>query len=338
MQKKWICFRWLATTALIGGLVGGGMAATPAARPPVDRTPGHVSDVLTYTTDRLPSGEDGAPLVQVTLNDGAKATFLLDTGTSACSVTGAMAAKLGLTPQPIAQAAAPLIMDGAQATTVPLTIQIGRFRFPRFPTLVIKESRFQQVLGHPLDGILGVNLLRHFALILEPQNHVLALLTPGKMTAAQVQSWGFRHASALPLTRSSNGTYWASVGLTNGAHTAQENLAIDTGAGTSILSNAAAQSLDLTPVQRRISVPFGNGSFVGDLADVPSVTLGTVPGETSLAKSTLTLRGGAFLYPNRPESSIGSPHVLGMNILSGCSVLLDFPGETLYLQPLQTSP
>lgn len=296
----------------------------------------NLSDVLTYVSDKLPSGDSGAPLVKVTLNDGTDATFMLDTGTTACAVTETMAAKLGLKPQPTNQAAAPLIMDGTRAQAVKLTIKVGRFRFADFPALIIKESRFVQVLGHPLDGIIGMNLLCHFAVTLEPENHILILQTPGKLSAKDLGNWGFKQAGTLPLTRAANGSYWANIEMSNGLRTTSENLMIDTGASGSIISNQAAQALNLTPAKQGITIPYGNGVFVGDIATVPTVALGPNLGADAPPGSKLTLRNAAFVYPDKPEESPAtSPHVLGMNILSGCAVLLDFPGLTMSLQPLK---
>lgn len=306
-------------------------AATPGAAAPLP----NLSDVLAYTSDKSPSGQAGAPLVKVTLNDGMDATFMLDTGTTACAVTDAMAAKLGLKPQPTNLAAAPLIMDGATAQAVKLTIKVGRFRFADFPTIVIKQSRFVQVLGHSLDGIIGMNLLSHFAIILEPSSHVLILQTPGKLSAKDVTAWGFKRAGTLPLTRAANGSYWTHIEMANDVRAASENLMIDTGATGSILSNQTAQALGLTPTKQGITIPFGNGVFVGDLALVPTVALGPDLGPDAPPGSKLTLRNAMFVYPSVPETFGASPHVLGMNILSGCSVLLDFPGLSMTLQPLK---
>jgi predicted aspartyl protease len=324
----------LTALAVLGGIANSGVQSAPIADHLPARSSAQTSAAIAYTTDETLAGGSAAPLVQVTLNDRTQATFLLDTGTSDCCVTDVMAARLGLTPSLTGKAAAPFLMEGRQARSVPLTLQVGCFRFSHYTTLVIKASRFPQVLGHPLDGILGMNLLRRFALILEPQSHRLVLTKPGRLTTEQRQGWGFHGASCLPLTRTDNGLYEVSVGLGNGDRNARADLSIDTGAGTSVLSYTVARSLSLTPIRQGLTIPFGSGAFHGDLAAVPVLSLGRSMDTTSAG---LVGRDGIFLYSSRPESSRTSPHVLGMNILSGYSVLLDFPGATLYLQPPSTA-
>ena len=109
---------------------------------------------------------------------------------------------------------------------------------------------------------------------------------------------------------------------------------IDTGATCSILSHQAAQTLDLKPTKEGINIPYGNGALVGNLAIVPNVTLGQDKAPNAQPGAKLSLRNAYFIYPSTPETNNSTPHVLGMNILAGCNVLLDFPGLTLTLQPL----
>lgn len=321
---------------LLGYGAGAGWAQTPTPAPanpsavPPAPPPAQVSDTVAYTGDKQVWGETGVPIVKVRLNDSTDASFLVDTGSSDCAVTDVMADNLGLKPHPVAQAAAPLIMDGTQAQAAPLTIQVGRFRFKDFPTVIIKDSRIRQVLGHPLDGILGANLLSHFALLLQPQSHVLTLLSPGGLSPDERRAWGFTRAATLPLTRAGSGTYWVPVSLANGAKISRENLMVDTGSVTSIVSYQAVQALGLSPQSAAISLPFGTGVVDGALTRVPAVGLGTVDTGTSLQE--LTLKDGSFLYPRTGDLFGSSPHVLGMNILSRCAVLLDFPGTQMSLQ------
>ena len=318
-------------------LTGGTQAQTPAptvppAPPAAAPAPTQISDTLAYVSDTQKGKSTGVPLVTVRLNDAVEATFMLDTGTSACAVTDALVAKLALSPQPTSVAAAPLIMDSGKAQVVPLTIQVGRFRFPRFPTLVIKAGRFQDVLGHPLDGILGANILSHFAVLLQPQSHLVTLITPGSLSTEQRRAWGLTHATSLPLTRASTNTYWVPVTLANGALVAHENLMLDTGSVTSVISHQTVTTLGLTPEPATLDVPFGTATLAGGLVRVPAVTLGAVEGASPPVN--LTMQNGIFLFPREADVFGASPHTLGMNILGQCDVLMDFPGTQLLLQPL----
>ena len=249
-----------------------------------------------------------------------------------------MAARLGLTPHTVKRAASPLIMDGAQAQAVPLTIVLGSFRFPHFETLVIKSERVETVFGHPIDGILGVNLLEHFAVAFKPSDHLMELMSPGGLSTAERTAWGLTQCAALPLTRSSNGTFWTKVGLSASADDAtgsQALLMIDSGAAASILPTQNVQDLGLTPAQAGISISFGTGSFVADLIAVPYLFLGAGAGSPTDGTRPLTERDTPFYYPATAVTG-EPPRVLGMDVLSEYTALLDFPSAMLYLQ--QPSP
>lgn len=303
-----------------------------ASQDPPPAGPFRATTRLNYLTQMQHGRETGVPLVSVRLNDTVTATFLLDTGTSVCSVTDTMAAKLGLTPQPTTEPATPEIMDGPTATQVPLTIQLGGFRFSKLPTFVIKESRVARVLGSAPDGILGINLLSRLAVLLEPKSHALTLLYPGKVAAADLPGLGLGGAGTMTLTPARNGTYWAMLSFQNGDRAGRSNLMIDTGAVTTIVPHSLAEQLALTPLKSNLATEFGNGAFTADLARMPILLLGAV-GASDPAAGQLALNNGLVLYAHEPETQKRSPHVLGMNILSGGILLMDFPGRTLYLAP-----
>lgn len=289
---------------------------------------------LTYQTQSQHGRDTGVPLVRVRLNNSVSATFLLDTGTSVCMVTDTMAAKLGLTPQPTHVPAAAQVMDGATATAVPLTIALGGFSFRRYPALVIKESRLTQVLGAAPDGILGADLLAHFAVGLRPRDHALTLIYPGRLAADDTHAMGLDHPAALALTVGQGGVYAVPLGFQNGDKLGRCDLLIDTGAVTTIVPHDLAAHLALAPTKTALPTDFGNGTFNADLARVPLLLLGAQSGDGG-QPGQLALENGLVLFPHDPETTPGSaPHVLGMNILSACDILLDFPGKTLYLQPL----
>lgn len=310
-----------------------------ATEPPVIG-PFRASTRLTYLTQNQRGRDTGVPLVSVRLNDKVTATFLLDTGTSVCSVTDAMAAKLGLTPQATTEPATPEIMDGPTATQVPLTIQLGGFRFPNLAAFVIKESRVSRVLGSAPDGILGINLLSRLAILLDPQGHALTLLYPGKLSADDLRARGLGAAGTIMLTPARNGTYWATLSFRNGEHAGRSNLMIDTGAVTTIVPHSLAEQLALEPVKSNVATEFGNGAFTADLARMPVLLLGAVNAKAGASTSQLALQNGLVLYAHEKETATRTPHVLGMNILSGGLLLMDFPGRTLYFAPttLGTTP
>ena len=305
-----------------------------ASQDPPAPGPFHAATRLNYLTQTQHGRDTGVPLVSVRLNDMVTATFLLDTGTSVCSVTDSMAAKLGLTPQATTEPATPEIMDGPTATEVPLTIQMGGFRFSKLPTYVIKESRVARVLGSAPDGILGINLLSRLAILLNPPNHALTLLYPGKVSTGDLGGLGLGAAGTMLLTPARNGTYWTMLSFRNGDHQGRSNLMIDTGAVTTIVPHSLADQLALTPLKSGLPTEFGNGDFTADLARMPVLLLGGVGAAgADPAAGQLALNNGLVLYAHEPEAQKRTPHVLGMNILSGGLLLLDFPGRTLYLAP-----
>ena len=268
----------------------------------------------------------GQPIVQTTLNKTQSAAFMIDTGFSSCILSPEMAKRLNLKLQPAIQDdGSPALWMGKQASQAEVSfVKIGGF------TLTLEHSFFRILPGRnstlfpkptfddtPFDGVLGVNLLEHFAVLLDASQHTLGLCVPGNLALQQVGQAGYTAPYIVPLIQ--KGTQWfVTVQLTNNGITQSEDLLLDTGANQTVISDTVAQHLGLkvSEEQRTISaysdnVPIGASSV--DVLDINGIVFnGHAIGVTPVSEQ--------------------QPPRLGMDILSGYRVLIDFPGKKMYLQ------
>ena len=267
------------------------------------------------------------PLVPVQINGQTSATFALDTGTNFSAVTDTLAAKLGLVPKPYFQDGQPYQVLGKPADAVTLhTLQAGLFVFRQERVLVLPASGLSALLQQPIDGILGMDLLRHFAVEVDFPTRRITLLSPGGLSPSARQDAGFGEAVAVPLTlQSRTRLYLASGQLRNGENTGQENMLVDTGSGATAISSTLAGQLALVPVQSGGSTAMLSGTFPIDTARVPALDLGG-----------LTVSNVPVVYPTQSGEKYGP--LLGVDVLSQYRVLLDFPDKTMYLQAAPPPP
>lgn len=267
------------------------------------------------------------PLIQVQANGTTPITLAVDTGTNFSALTDTLASKLGLVPTPYSQNGKPYTLLGKQANAVSLpTLAVGTFTLKKQRMLILFQSQLSSLLGQPVDGILGLDVLRHFVVELDYAQHQLTLRDTGPLSAAALQSAGFTGAASVPLTEQpETGLYLVPAQFQNGSQTGQEALAIDSGSGVTALSHALATKLGLSPDGTSQSTSTMNGTFSITLAHVPQLQIGT-----------LTLPNYPVVSPDKDGQ--GYAPLLGADVLSQFHVLLDFPGKTLYLLPVSSTP
>lgn len=195
----------------------------------------------------------GQPVVQVTLNKTQSAAFMVDTGASFSVLSPEMAKSLNLKPQPATlDDGTPYLWQGKQGSEVAvsvvkignfsITIDRGFFRIlPDRNFMLFPEPNSDDTL---FDGILGVNVLEHFAVLLDASQHTLGLCVPGNLTLQQVGQAGYTAPYVVPITQR-DGFWFVTVQLTNNGITQYEDLVLDTGANQTVISDTAAVHLGL---------------------------------------------------------------------------------------------
>ncbi len=276
-----------------------------------------------YTPLKLGLIDGGQPLVPVNINDIQPVTFLADTGTTFSIISTKLAKQMNLTLKPgIGSDGKPILWKGKQATTTTVSVlKVGTVRFTDLLLVVLDAKDISpSPTGHdvnPYQGILGSNLLQQFAILLDTQAHKFIICVPGNLSQGQVGLAGFAYSSALPLTQINFNKWFVTARFVNSGLKGEENLLLDTGSDGTHVSDQLGKEIHLKAQRQR-----GSRSAYGNI----TVTLSTVD-ELDLGDLVLL----NFPLSVRPVSE-NLPPTLGMDILSGYRVLMDFPAKKMYLQ------
>jgi predicted aspartyl protease len=311
-----------------------GTGTAPAIAPPVAAVPA-ARPQQGYVIPFTPVPDDhGGPLVKVRINDKVDATFIIDTGTPGCYISESLATKLGLT------ATSPIMTpDGkpgsvfgkpARAVTLdrlelapkpgggPLIIQPFNG-----PFVVLKNEQLWVSPSLTADGILGATFLENFAAGFDFISHQMILFQPGVLSDAQAQGLGCAGpgGAEIPLTDNGLDQFFVSALLDTGTASRSAGLLVDTGSKLTVIPQADAKALSLKSEGKQPLIGGTDPYAVLDRAQVASFSLGDI-----------RLLDRSVLYPDRKDY----PAILGMDILKGYKVLLDYPAHKMYLMPNMT--
>jgi len=271
-----------------------------------------------YTTND-PTVPYGVPLVQVQLDGNVSATFLIDTGTNPSFISDALAEKLALKPTKFEPQGKPYLVYGkpAQSVTIP-RLDISGLHLVN-PTLLIMDNKILSSFPqHPVDGIIGSDILRTFTLLFDFPHHHIVASYPGGLTSNDIANSSFKDAPAIPLDFSpANGLFSAKVEMRDGISTSTVSLALDTGAGFTSIPVSAVRQLKLVSVQEYTTFSF-SGNVKMNKAFVSSFRLGTA------------------VYQNQQvtfasQEATKFPSSLGMDFFNTRIVLIDFPQKKMYI-------
>lgn len=284
-----------------------------------------------YSTNYVPMKRNhrvgGQPIVQVKINGTETAAFLLDTGATFSILSHEIAKRLNLKLEPsILDNGKPFFWKGRQSSSAQFaTLKIANYTIhSNFSFRLLDDQNFMLYPSASsdephYDGIVGVNLLQHFAVLLDAPQHRLGLCVPGNLSMQQIAQVGLAQPYVVPITKRKNGQWFVVAQLTNNGTTENEELELDTGSTFTEVSDTTAQNLHLKILEGdRTTNMYTNNAMMG-ASSVDTLKIGN-----------LTLLGSAVEVSPVSERQ---PPLLGMNILSGYRVLMDFPGGKMYLQP-----
>lgn len=319
-QNLWLVAVW-GLFLLSFGLRSSSAQADTAA----DTAKHHMISV-SYVPDAFGQTIFGLPLVKVKLNGTTNATFLLDTGTDSCVISQSLAKKLNLPLAPAVDSSGKpyFYLGGSQQSTMGRVskINIGGLIFNDQAMVVADEKTFMLRPGIPYDGVIGMKLLRYVALLLDTQEHTLTFCYPGTLEASMLTKLRFTTPYLLPLTEDES-VYWVQAHFSDHGVSSQERMVLDIGATNTHVSARLAKQLDLKTISQQEQRGLYGDSIV-DMVKVEEVHLGDLTLRdfpvTAITKVMLT-------------KTMAAPSLLGLDILSGYRVLMDFPGGKLYLQP-----
>ena len=207
--------------------------------------------------------EDGRIVVDARVNGQGPFCFALDTGASISVVFDKLSKELALEPIP----GKTLMIHGMLASgQFPLVgvnrLEVGREMWNDARVALLPGDA---VAGTDIDGILGVDFLRRYAVGFSTRERVVRLYPPELVSRKNYRGW-----TAIPLEPQYIGTSGAAIYLLEIQVNDQKIPAIfDLGAGVNVLNWAAASSLSPKPVgSRDDKVLFGaieSASIVADL-------------------------------------------------------------------------
>ena len=186
---------------------------------------------------------EGSQVFTLQLSIGGKSgSFLLDTGASTTMITSAVAQQLGLKGEPISNEGLDYAVAGDDCPNMNAILH-------HLPPLVINQVRVEELQGlefsttvipEELFGVLGMDFLKNFDIIINPKNRQLQLLNPSELSAESFED-------AIPL-HSRLGVMLAAVKI-NGK--GPFTFLLDTGADTIFISEQLANQLQLDPLNRQ---------------------------------------------------------------------------------------
>ncbi len=208
-----------------------------------------------------------------------------------------------------------------------VSIQVGQLKSPYNDLLVLDKDylHFEEFIGEEIYGIIGANFFRHFVVKINFEKQIITLYArtgykdPGKKY------------TQIPIDISN---YRPFVNIDIKLHNdtiVKTRLLLDTGASLSLLlHNATHPDLKLPPNTIEGRVGMGLGGFLeGYLGRVRSLEFGKYTFNNVLTN----YQGVDFL---RDTSYLrGRNGVIGNDILSRFVLIIDYPGERLFIRPLK---
>lgn len=185
--------------------------------------------------------------------------------------------------------------------------------------LVLPAKTLTDIPGFRIDGLIGTDVLKHYALLVDFQQRLLTFWQGGRLSARQREATGFRSPYSVPILElADSSNYAVAVGLDG----KQESpFTVDTGSWYTTVPKEVTTQLQWTPL--------GLGELGGPAYGVFSA-VGSIAHSLSIRGVTVT--GTEIMSPEK--DTVKLPAYLGLNVLSQYQLLLDYPQRTLYFQRL----
>ncbi len=272
--------------------------------------------VITYQ-----AGVSNQQLVTVYFDGNITGTFLLDTGTSTSQIFHELAVRMNLRPAIIKS------KDGNARSEDPNDEDIEEginFRFSENMRMIAsfsfpKAEGYSVVSGRKIDGVIGSDILKDFAVLFDFQEHRISFWQGGKLSPAQLTQNGLGKAYSVPLFDFGGGDCCMLDVRFNGSVT--ERMMVDTGAAVTMLIGRRTQELHLISLGNVIAKSI-YGSFKQHSANVNKFEIGDFSaGITPL------------LYSERKIGPL--PPLLGLDFLTQHHLLIDYPAKRMYFAPVE---
>ncbi len=196
---------------------------------------------------------------------------------------------------------------------------------PNHSMLVLQEDyfNFEELLGIKVDGILGADIFRGLTVKIDYQRQVITL---SKASSSKIKKDGFE---VLPILIEKNKPYLQTTVRTQADSIVKVKLLLDTGAMLSLLLNSDSHP-SLQPPENTIQGQIGaglGGFLTGHLGRVNALSLG------DLMCTQVVTNFQSYQLGMDSIKMKGRNGIIGNEILSRFLVIIDYPGQKLYLQP-----
>src|SRR5579872_6921669 len=227
--------------------------------------------VVQYQPGPIP----GFPIINIRLNDKVTARFLLDTGTAASYISDKLAARLGLKPTPLLDAnghPVPLPNHTPAATVrVPL-FQLGPVPFEYISPVVLTSEEMPG--GEYADGIVGVQVLERFAVLLDPVKNEVTFWYPGNLSPEDRRQVEMQDATSVAIAGPDPHDLLYTTPVRVGDE--QMDFVVDTGSVCTIIPTALAKRLALKPEGAGDALTL-RGKITLNMAPVPRLSIESLP-------------------------------------------------------------
>jgi predicted aspartyl protease len=258
---------------------------------------------------------EGIPLIVLptSVNGSGPLRFILDTGnaTAPFILSRRIAEKLGIEAHPSSEFPRPSVVGSEPTELFAATVEsisIGPIREERVRVGVSKAmDQLSRAIGKEIDGNIGYPFLKKLRITLDYPRNIL-VLSSSKRGSEDWRAMDFDFGSPKPLILT-----WATV---NGLK--RYRFALDTGAGSTVVSNELAQELGLA---RGPDVPMqgAGGAAKGFVTSLSSLEFGNV----SLREVTAV--AAHVFAPLRNPVGGELDGIIGYNVLRQFRVTIDYP-------------
>ena len=269
---------------------------------------------------------DNRLITDVMINGKGPFRMVLDTGCSRTTLLKHAAKRLGI--EPVSNDLINVYSISTESSSPPFVLNEVKFSGTTISNLtVVVIDDPADYRGLAPDGIIGIDILEHYAVVFEASRSRLKLFS--RSDGLQEPYSGWRHTPMTPRAlRGADANFWFVDADYNGR---RATTLFDLGLGTSLVTWSLAEAIvpsDKMPRRQddRVRDAFGKGLPAFRIEDV---TIG-VAGHFWLYNSVLVADAPVFQRLNVGTPSIG---VIGAGILAQNSFALDFENARLYIGP-----
>jgi predicted aspartyl protease len=263
----------------------------------------------------LTVGRDGRMYAQSIIEGHAEGTFLIDTGSALNYISTAVRDRLHLTTAAVAG-------NPGRRWVSPRMSVGGTLNVRKVAFVLQAQARMPEcaLTRRPVDGIIGADLLSRFDVLFDAAGRRMAVWYPPGLTTDEIQRSGLKVVGTVPIApyRTGAGVWGAKARLTGRGASTDEEMILDTGAQTTVVSHSAAVRLGLTARE-------GAQAIIYQSREVPvgSDRL------TRLQAGDFALDGLRVCFPT--DSASDCPVSLGMDVLGRRPVLVEFGRGAMFL-------